>query len=199
MKTILSYIRNFLLKTSLPVQHFLQIFNLPERAGCALWVREIDRDLVVGDIFLSRENWHLTNLFIPGFYSHAAIYVGNGKLVEAVHGGVVEADMIDWVLGKDFIAQVRPLYVSGHDRERAAAMARKLIGNPYDFLFVYDPDEKKNKAFYCSEVPYFCFRGTAFYTSFTPRESLGQLTITPQDYRDAVAKGKLDIIGEYRP
>lgn len=190
-------LRKALLELSLPLQRFLQIFTLPERAGCASWVREIEQDLLPGDIFVCRTKYHLTNLFIPGFYSHAAMYIGNGKFIEAVTAGVVETDIIDWVLNKDFIAHTRPLYVSVQERENAVKVAKTLLGKSYDFMFEYDPSGDKNKAFYCSEIPYFCYQNTAWQQTFTYRVTLGQLTVTPQDYRNACDRKKLYLLGEY--
>ncbi|MFC1452445.1 YiiX/YebB-like N1pC/P60 family cysteine hydrolase, partial [Verrucomicrobiota bacterium] len=41
-----------------------------------------------GDILLERRNWYMTNVGIPGFWPHAALYVGTPDEVDAFCGGV---------------------------------------------------------------------------------------------------------------
>ncbi len=36
-----------------------------------------------GDILIQRRNWHMTNIGIPGFWPHVALYVGTPKEIEA--------------------------------------------------------------------------------------------------------------------
>ena len=44
--------------------------------------KQLGAKLSPGDIMVSRKNWHLTNAGIPGFWKHAAIYVGKMDKIE---------------------------------------------------------------------------------------------------------------------
>jgi len=46
--------------------------------------------LLPGDILIQRRNWHMTNIGIPGFWPHVALYVGTPTELEAFFGEAVE-------------------------------------------------------------------------------------------------------------
>ena len=189
-------LRSLILHYSLPLQYFITKVAMPERRACANWVRRIEKICQPGDILVSHEKWHLSNLTIPGFYSHAAFMVAQNEVVEALPHGVVKTDLIDFVMKKDFIAVVRPSGVTPEEKKMAVRDALSLIGKPYDFMFSYSPDKQANRAFYCSEIPYFCYRDTRWAKTFIPRVVLGEFTIAPQDYYDATSGPKLDLVIE---
>ncbi len=44
---------------------------------------ELDKRLEPGDILLSRKNWYLSNVGLPGFWPHAILYIGDNEKFEA--------------------------------------------------------------------------------------------------------------------
>jgi uncharacterized protein YycO len=133
-----------------------------------------------GDIFLTRTNGEATNLVIPSQMKHAAIYVGNAHVIEAKDPIVVKSNLFDFMMSKDNIMVMRPR-LSDDERLGASAFADTLLGHPYDYRF--DIDRKRiNDAFYCAEVPYWCYSQTVKSWGFTLREVMGVPTIKPDDY-----------------
>mgnify|MGYP000321065163 CR=1 FL=1 len=57
------------------------------RVGWYLIDREqqeaLDRELEPGDVLLSRKNWYLSNVGLPGFWGHAILYVGDAEKLAA--------------------------------------------------------------------------------------------------------------------
>lgn len=88
--------------------------------------------------------------FIPGKFSHSAIYVGDGKVIHAVAEGVETIDIIDF-LRCDGFCILKPR--DDEMAEKAVARAKNEIGKPYDFDFADGA-----KAFYCHELTATCFK-----------------------------------------
>ena len=44
---------------------------------------EMQKALVPGDLLLSRHNWYLSNIGLPGFWPHSAIYIGDSNQLDA--------------------------------------------------------------------------------------------------------------------
>jgi uncharacterized protein YycO len=145
-----------------------------------------------GDILISREAWHFTNLFIPGFWSHAAIY-GQGQVVEAVAPKVQIVDFRDWVIEKHNWCVLRP--VGGINGDKAFQFANLQIGTLYDYRF-----SKNNGLFFCSELVYDAWDAVSSWgiDVFTKRLTMGEWTVTPDDYYGAAQKAKLLVIHEHR-
>lgn len=145
---LLSWIRYHLLSLAVPIQKLMQKIGKPEPLVHYDDVLKAMLHIEPGDCILTRENYRLTNLFIPGYWSHAAIYVGGQEVVEAVAPAVRGVHIVEMLLKKDEFIVLRPSFLSKQEARLAAIEARTYIGIPYDYLF------DTNKALYCSELVY---------------------------------------------
>ncbi len=105
-----------------------------------------------GDILLQRFEGWIDKWFIPGFWNHAAIYLGNEKeqVVHAVSEGVLVEDVIN------FMRTDHMVILRNQDEElaqEAVKRALSIVGLEYDFNF----DFSDNKRFACTEVIDFCY------------------------------------------
>lgn len=145
--------------------------------GCPLWfvlnpapfkvkARHIRRALDVlqpGDIIVRAYDTYLLSLFIPGRFSHSAVYVGKRTgygdaelVIHALGTGVQRQDVIDFLMACDAFAILRPADKSGpptfggfhigadgefirhgEDKpsvaEKACQIAESYVGTPYNY------------------------------------------------------------------
>jgi uncharacterized protein YycO len=153
----------------------------------------ISQILRKGDIVLTRKRGELSNLFIPGYYKHSAIYCGNCEIIEAIGLGVRKIGLFDFMKDKDYICILRAVYHADESyisryiqdiNDDFIKIANKCIGKNYDYYF--NPSEKE---FYCSELIAYCYNETIKKDSanpkfFTVRHAFGIKTIFPQDFFD---------------
>lgn len=134
-------------------------------------VEILSQKLQPGDILLERRNWYLSNPWLPGFWPHAALYVGTLNDLETLgvskhpavmkhlkkYAGpaqdghlytVIEAVSDGVILNTlshsahaDYIVALRPRLT---DQQKAAAVIRAFeqLGKPYDFNFDFDDTSK---------------------------------------------------------
>ena len=136
-----------------------------------------EKNLKPGDIILTRRNWHLSNAFLPGFWPHAALYVGTPEQLEGLginqknagvgweaymkkqHGHqrvILEAvgegvrfHCAEYTLNADYVMVLRPRL--GDEQKKAALLkAFDFHGRPYDFDFDFVDEHK----IVCSELIY---------------------------------------------
>lgn len=156
---------------------------------------------LAGTILLSRKRAQATNLVIPGEWKHLAIYVGGGQIIEAVWPKVRKIGVEEWFCHQDYAVAKVPIFApprGGFTIESAMAVAAKfalsLEGKDYDLFLEFRQTRAANKAFYCSEVGWWCYEqpyiAAGSQSPFTPRMTMGAATIPPDDYDLAVDKWK---------
>jgi len=147
-------------------------------------IREMTAKLQPGDILLERENWFMSNIFLPGFWPHAILYVGtvddlrklglDREPIVAAHlqamdenddhghtRRVVEAvsdgvvmSSMEEATDADYICAFRPR-LSQEQIKAVIVEAFRHVGKPYDFEFDFQTADK----LVCSELIYRAFRG----------------------------------------
>ena len=137
--------------------------------------------LKVGDVISTKTRGELSNLFIPGFWSHVGIYAGGGKVIEATTHGVVETNLAWFLFGKDYCAVSRPNFLNDDQKWLAVDFCKRQVGKPYDFSFNTSDIDK----FYCSEIVFHAFKFVLGQSPFKLKVVLGQETIAPSDFYDA--------------
>lgn len=173
---------------------------------------EVQAGLRPGDILLVRADDKVTCALLPGFWAHAAVYVGladdlaslEGEGVPAVEracriagrqhsplGWVIEAiprgvrlNPLPVCLTADHVAVLRPALPEAELREVLRA-ALGHLGKPYDFEFDFNVSSR----LVCTELVYRCFHGRG-RIAFAPVKRLGRWNLTADD----IARQVLDAL-----
>ena len=108
-----------------------------------------------GDVFITRHDDALSNLFLPGFWPHAALLTGRpeGDFLEARKDGVKWREAADTLAVDAFVVLRPPLAAEAIDA--ALARASSHAGKPYDFAF----DFRRSDRLACTEVVYRAYQG----------------------------------------
>jgi hypothetical protein len=166
---------------------------------------DVSSSLKAGDILLEKTPFRLTDKLIPGYWGHAAVWVGTeaelkelgiwenplvaryhneireGRLVvEALRSGV-EMNTLQHFLNIDSIGILRKPDQSHEARATTIIQALRQVGKPYDFNF----DVESKGRVYCSKLVYLSYSGIDWPT----KKSLGRTTFTPDDVAIKAARG----------
>ncbi len=160
---------------------------------------ELERFLLPGDVIVTRHRRALTNLFIPGFWPHAALYVGTPDqrrdlgvdvdpdrrqrwqgticVLEALKDGVRLRPLSE-TLAVDSFVVLRPRIARASIRE-AVERALQHEGKPYNFDFNFFSSDRV----VCTEVVYRAYDGLEDIV-FPLRERGGRKTLSAEDLLD---------------
>jgi len=148
--------------------------------------------LKAGDVFVTRHDDALSNWFLPGYWPHAALYLGNAESLQAL--GVLPEGDVDgcWfleakkdgvkirrmreTLAVDAFVVLRPP-VEGEMLHSALKRAVSHEGKPYDFLF----DFRTADRLACTEVVYRTYHGVG-PVHFHLEEVGGRLCLPAEDF-----------------
>lgn len=176
----MSLLRRILLRLLAPILHLLGERLRRRKTGDYHLYLKISRDIRPGDVIVTRRRG-LVAWLIPGYWSHAAMYIGRGDIVHAVYPTVTSAKLAELVMKNDDAALLRARFASSERAASAAGTIDTYVGKPYDLGFGPGKD-----AFYCSEAIWHAYKTVTPEWTFTARQRLGVATVTPQDLHDAV-------------
>jgi hypothetical protein len=174
---------------------------------------EIHRHLQPGDLLVTRHNQALSNLFLPGFWPHAAFFIGSAdrrrelniscsdscwsrsgediEVLEAKKDGVLFRPLSE-TLQVDYVSIIRPQLSMEQVRigiERSLTHEGKL----YDFTF----DFTRADRLVCTEVIYRSLDGLGGIT-LPLTERAGRLTLSAEDLlQKAIQKDGFEIVGVF--
>jgi uncharacterized protein YycO len=175
---------------------------------------EVRAALRSGDILLEKTPFRLTDKLIPGYWGHAAVWVGSEEelkslgiwenpvviphqaairsgrqVVEALRSGV-EINPLETFMNIDSLGVMRRPAADATIRAQIVLQALRQIGKPYDFNF----DVESKERVYCSKLVYLAYGDLDWST----QKSLGRTTFTPDDVAlRAVSGGDLELISFY--
>ena len=175
--------------------------------------RKLSRILEPGDVIITRHDDAASNLFLPGFWPHGALYIGTETerkkidstgetwrrhscpepncVLEARKDGVLFRPLDD-TLNVDACVVLRPKLPVDQIRQ-ALARAMTHHGKRYDFEF----DFRRSDRLVCTEVIYRAFHGIGD-VEFELKTRAGRVCLSAEDLLDcAVANRFFDVIVVY--
>lgn len=182
------FLRRKLLEIGYPVLKWTGQIGMPKRRMNQHFFFTAQKLLQPGMVCLARKEYEASNILQPGFWKHAAMFVGKDTrgipvMIEAVGKGVCKTGILDFMFTSDYVIVLKPKFADEHQMMNAAGNARSLEGLPYDYQF-----NPANKAWYCSEVIWWSYNMVVPESPFTTRKTLGVETVTPQDFANAKDK-----------
>ncbi len=166
-------------------------------------VREMTAKLRPGDFLLERENWFLSNLFLPGFWKHGILYVGtiddikrlgldknpivakylaeysrpdeNGhtKRVLEAISEGVVMNPMEEATDADYICAFRPR-LTDEQIKNAIITGFSHLGKPYDFQFDFQTSDK----IVCTELLYRAYKESL---RFNLNRMMGRWAVSADD------------------
>lgn len=151
------------------------------------------------DLVLMRSPNHLTNKFIPGYFGHVGIWLGNNmverylvkpfekhrkngaEVVEVLRSGVQISTLDEFADGETFLV-IRPDRLSGKQKRTILANIRKQLAKAYDFNF----DVESPEAITCTELVYLSYD----FVDWKIRYTMQRCTISPDDLVFTALKDK---------
>ncbi len=170
--------------------------------------------LCAGDILLEKTPFRLTDKLIPGYWGHAAVWIGSERelkelgiwddpvvvpyqeeirkgrqVAEALRSGV-ELNPLEQFMNVDSLGILRRATDDNAQRAQVVLRVLRQIGKGYDFNFKVESKER----IYCSKLIYLAYGDL----DRPARRVLGRATFTPDDVAAwALKGGELQLVAFY--
>jgi len=166
-------------------------------------IQQIRPLLKPGDVIVTRHDDAMSNLFLPGFWPHAALFLGDSKtrrmlalpenpleedILEAKKDGVLFRNLSE-TLAVDSFVVIRP-NLSGHELAEALTRACSHEGKLYDFVF----DFRKADRLVCTEVIYRAYHSVG-EINFQLTKRSGRHALSAEDLLDqAITRNNFKVV-----
>ncbi len=141
--------------------------------------RQIINTLRPGDVLLRRYNNYLSGLMIPGYFTHAALYVGDNQVIHLLGDGICKEDILIFMRCDNMVVlRVKDQSIVDEAIKKAYEQLEK--GTEYD----YDFNTNSPDRLYCTEFVDFCF-------DYPVKPFISHDYIIPDDF---MASANFDII-----
>ena len=133
---------------------FVKPPNAPKRVSPET-IDSVRPILQPGDVFVTRHDDAMSNVFLPGFWPHSALWIGaaDADILEAKKDGVLLRD-VEETLQVDAFTIIRP-NLTPAQISTAIKRGRSHAGKLYDFIF----DFRTTDRLVCTEVIYRTYHG----------------------------------------
>lgn len=124
------------------------------------------------DLVFLKSITHLTEKFIPGYFGHVGVYLGNDQMIEAPRSGVRTSTTEEFSDGEIFLI-VRPVNLSGTQKQKIRSSLKSQVGKKYDYNF----DTQSPDRVVCSELVSLAYD----FIDWQTEKIVGRYTISPDD------------------
>lgn len=156
-------------------------------------ISDIQAQLKPGDVFVTRHDDAMSNLFLPGFWPHSALWLGadDADILEAKKDGVLLRH-IEETLQVDAFVVIRPNLTPDQMAE-AIKRGRSHTGKLYDFVF----DFRTTDRLVCTEVVYRTYHGIG-PIDFDLSLQAGRHCLSAEDLlNQGIGQGWFDVVAIY--
>lgn len=100
-----------------------------------------------GMVVLTHKEYELTNLFIPGYWTHSAMIISHEEIIEAVSRGVMKKRLDEFFQTVDDFLVLEPSFCDQSTMKKATDFANKVTGYSYNYFFM-----PRDRSFFCTEL-----------------------------------------------